>query len=250
MSKQSDPEPETPPEQGEPADFAVLTVNQLVAYNLMKARRRAGWTQAEAAERLNFFGGRRYTAATLSASERSWESGRSREFDASELLAFSLAFDQPIPFFFLPLKSPDATKEWRYALKKGPNGETELALVSHDVLDHVVPIRYSASFVGDVNELLRERGITWEPSARVERYDPSEAAWEEYEADANGVVDGPPSEDVEETVVTYTFTSEELAKTAKEIMRDLEKEILKRFEAGGEAIISREWSASEEEPPF
>ncbi|QTU47636.1 helix-turn-helix transcriptional regulator [Streptomyces scabiei] len=172
---------------GAEPDFAVLTVNQLVAYNLMRARRRAGWTQAEAAQRLNVFGGRRYTAATLSAAERSWESGRSREFDASELLAFSLVFDEPVSFFFIPMQNPDEMKEWRYSMKVGSS--ESVALSAEDVIDHVVPLRFSASFVDDVNAVLRRRNISWYPSTHLDWYDPSEDADPSGSAPEGGLVD-------------------------------------------------------------
>src|SRR5687767_11290009 len=82
------------------------TPNQVVAFNLARAREERGWTQEEAVERLAPFLGTRWTAVALSAAERSVTGRRVREFTASEILAFSRAFDLPIAWFFLPPHEP------------------------------------------------------------------------------------------------------------------------------------------------
>jgi transcriptional regulator with XRE-family HTH domain len=96
-----------------------MSINQVVAFNLMRARRRKGWTQDEAAERLTEAMNRKWTNATLSAAERSWQSGRTREFNADELAAFAYVFGVPLVEFFAPpddgdgdavyIASPDRT---------------------------------------------------------------------------------------------------------------------------------------------
>lgn len=175
-------EPERVPQETTAGDedFLVLTVNQLVAYNLTRARRRAGWTQAEAAEKLNFFGGKGYTAATLGAAERSWKTGRSREFDANELAVFSLAFDQPIAFFFLPMSEKSAGgRKYLYSFRRPSEGKSTMELPSGDVLDFVSPVRLPAPFIEDVNELLKERGLYWQPSFYLERLRSEEAVPDE-----------------------------------------------------------------------
>jgi transcriptional regulator with XRE-family HTH domain len=88
--------------ESEKPRHVLLSVNQVVAFNLMRARRRKGWTQEETAERLAAAMNRRWTNATLSAAERSWQTGRTREFNADELFAFAEVFSVPVPFFFLP----------------------------------------------------------------------------------------------------------------------------------------------------
>lgn len=94
----------------EPIDLRELspreapTVNQLVAYNMTRARRSRGWTQQEVAERLEKYTGRSWSKASISAAERSWQGGRPRKFDADELLALSVIFDTPIGYFFLPME--------------------------------------------------------------------------------------------------------------------------------------------------
>lgn len=80
-----------------------LTVNQIVAYNLRRAREQRGLTQEQAAERLEPHLGVRWSKASYSAAERSAErSQRLRRFSADEIVAFSAAFELPVTFFFLP----------------------------------------------------------------------------------------------------------------------------------------------------
>lgn len=85
-------EPETPP----------ITLDQVVAFNLRRARQLRGWTQAQAAEQLEPFLGERWSPAVFSAAERSYEGPRIREFTASHLLALSRGFDLPITWFYEP----------------------------------------------------------------------------------------------------------------------------------------------------
>jgi hypothetical protein len=79
-----------------------MTANQIVAYNLHRARDLRELTQDQAAARLEPFLGVRWSRASFSAAERSTESGRTREFTADEILAFARAFDLPVTWFFLP----------------------------------------------------------------------------------------------------------------------------------------------------
>jgi transcriptional regulator with XRE-family HTH domain len=85
----------TPPDK-------VLSVNQIVAFNMWRSRRSAGWSQQEVAELLQMYTGRPWSNASVSAAERSWQGGRPRKFDANEILALSKIFDEPIPYFFMP----------------------------------------------------------------------------------------------------------------------------------------------------
>ena len=62
----------------------------------------AGWTQDETAHALEGLLGQRLPQASISAIERAYEGDRRREFDAHEILAFALAFDLPLVWFFLP----------------------------------------------------------------------------------------------------------------------------------------------------
>lgn len=94
-----------------------MSPNQIVAYNVAKARALRGWTQEEAAEALAPYWGARLSGASFSALERSaWNPSRIKVFSADELLALSRGFDLPIGFFFTPpppafdagLHGPDA----------------------------------------------------------------------------------------------------------------------------------------------
>jgi transcriptional regulator with XRE-family HTH domain len=84
------------------ADLRELTPNQIVAYSLRLARTRRGWTQDEAAERLEPYLGERWSKVNVSAVERSAIGGRARRFDADDLVAFALCFELPPVWFLLP----------------------------------------------------------------------------------------------------------------------------------------------------
>jgi transcriptional regulator with XRE-family HTH domain len=80
-----------------------MTGNQLVAFNLRRAREEAGLTQEQAAALLEPYIGRRWSKAVFSIAERSADQGaRKRLFDANELLAFSQVFKRPLAWFFTP----------------------------------------------------------------------------------------------------------------------------------------------------
>lgn len=94
-----------------------MSPNQIVAYNVAKARALREWTQEEAAAALEPYLGTRLSGPSFSALERSaWNPTRVKVFSADELLALSRAFDLPIGYFFTPpppgfdagLHAPDA----------------------------------------------------------------------------------------------------------------------------------------------
>lgn len=85
-----------------PDEVVGADLNEIVAYNLRRARELRGWTQEEAAAALEPLLGQRLPQASISAMERAYEGERRREFDAHELLAFALAFDLPLVWFLLP----------------------------------------------------------------------------------------------------------------------------------------------------
>jgi transcriptional regulator with XRE-family HTH domain len=89
-------------QQNAPRSPGEADLNEIVAYNFRAARELRGLTQEETAERLEQFIGQRLPQASISAIERSYEGERRREFDAQEILAFALAFDLPLLWFFLP----------------------------------------------------------------------------------------------------------------------------------------------------
>ena len=89
------------------AAMAKVTTNQLVGYNLRKARERAGLTQDEAAEALAPYLGVTWSRATFSAAERSVTGSRVRQFTADEVAAFARGFGLPVAWFFLPPEPDD-----------------------------------------------------------------------------------------------------------------------------------------------
>jgi transcriptional regulator with XRE-family HTH domain len=94
----------TGPDPQPPADSRAgqADLNEIVAYNFRAARELRGWTQEETADALEPLLGQRLPQASISAIERAYEGDRRREFDAHEILAFALAFDLPLVWFFLP----------------------------------------------------------------------------------------------------------------------------------------------------
>jgi transcriptional regulator with XRE-family HTH domain len=94
-----------------------VTPNQVVAYNVARARALRGWTQERAAEALAPYLGAKLSGASFSAMERSASSPlRIKVFSADDLLALSRGFDLPIGYFLTPpppgddigLHAPDA----------------------------------------------------------------------------------------------------------------------------------------------
>ncbi len=79
-----------------------LSPNQVVAYNLARAREARGWSQEEAGRRLEPHLGTAWSKATFSQAERSIDPGRSRGFTADEIVAFARCFGFPVSWFFLP----------------------------------------------------------------------------------------------------------------------------------------------------
>ena len=73
-----------------------MTVNQLVAYNMAFYRKVAGLTQEELGSPLG------WSAASVSAAERSWDSSRVKKFDADEIASIAAALGVPVIAFFLP----------------------------------------------------------------------------------------------------------------------------------------------------
>ena len=88
----------SPVEQAE-TDLEVrhVTIDQIVAMNMRYWRRAAGMTQEDLGFRLG------WSAANVSAAERSAEEGRDRRrFDADTLTALSLVIGVPLHAFFFP----------------------------------------------------------------------------------------------------------------------------------------------------
>lgn len=76
--------------------------NQVVAYNVGRARALRGWTQEQAAHELSQHLEKRLSRASYSAIERSVGGGRVKQFSADELVALARAFRLPMLWFFMP----------------------------------------------------------------------------------------------------------------------------------------------------
>src|SRR5687767_8644167 len=104
------------------APYFGMTPNQVVAYNLTRAREWKGWTQDQLADALEPYLGKRWSKASVSQAERSVAGRFIRQFDADEIVALARATDLPIGWFFMPpppwannatpvkLSTPDAKK--------------------------------------------------------------------------------------------------------------------------------------------
>jgi transcriptional regulator with XRE-family HTH domain len=93
-----------------------LTPNQLVGLNMTYFRKAAKLTQEDLGERL---GG--WSAASVSAAERSWDGRRIRKFDADEIVSISAALGVPLVALFLPPEGDDS-----YVLDLGSANPPEL----------------------------------------------------------------------------------------------------------------------------
>jgi len=97
----------SPDSEEQPTTPETLDLNQIVAYNIREARLLKGWTQEDLADRLEPYLGQRITQASVSSIERAWDGERRREFDAQELLIYSVIFELPIIWFLLPPPNDD-----------------------------------------------------------------------------------------------------------------------------------------------
>jgi len=86
----------------EPSDPNAVDANQVVAYNFRRARELREWTQDFTAGKLAPYLGTELKKTSISAIERSVESDRRRVFTAQEIVAFALAFNVPVVWFFIP----------------------------------------------------------------------------------------------------------------------------------------------------
>lgn len=98
-------------ENGRPGEADVLpvvekTANQIVAWNIACYRKAAGLKQEELGELI----GR--SKRNISADERSWDGGHTREFNAQEIIALSAALEVPIGAFYLPPEDDGVTARY------------------------------------------------------------------------------------------------------------------------------------------
>ncbi len=82
-----------------------VTVAQIVADNIARARKLRGLTQEELAARLRELTGAQWPRTAVSMAEGAWLAApweRVRKFDVNQLVALSLALDMPAAWFLLP----------------------------------------------------------------------------------------------------------------------------------------------------
>jgi transcriptional regulator with XRE-family HTH domain len=101
------------------APVRFVTVSQIVARNIAWFRRAAGMTQEQLGGLLGWL------PSKVSEAERSRNGKRTRQFDAYELVALSLAFGVPLNAFFLP--PPDDGHDVRYTFQP-PGAEEPLGM--------------------------------------------------------------------------------------------------------------------------
>lgn len=104
-----------------------VTVNQLVAYNLAAFRKAAGLGQQELGGPL------RWSVASVSAAERSWDGKRVKKFDADEIMLIAAVLGVPLAALFLPPE--DHGTAVRYVLDLAEDQARDLA----DVLPLAFP---------------------------------------------------------------------------------------------------------------
>ncbi|MGW1609447.1 helix-turn-helix domain-containing protein [Streptomyces sp. NPDC002285] len=92
-----------------------MTMNQVVAYNIAYFRTAQDLTQEDLGKRLEKITGKRWSKATMSAVERSWDGARIRTFDADDLLAFSQALEVPVTAFLLPPQEDGTVTDFVFA---------------------------------------------------------------------------------------------------------------------------------------
>jgi hypothetical protein len=145
-----------------------MTANQLVAYNLRRAREEAGLTQEQAAALLEPYLGRRWSKASFSVAERSADArARRRLFDANELLAFSQVFKRPVAWFFTPPAEAERIK-----VTLGEPSDVSRVLGRGELLELVTPTDlYVGAHARQVRrnaDALRRIADALDPAARKE----------------------------------------------------------------------------------
>ena len=223
----------------------VLTVNQVVSYDLGRARRSRGWTQEETAARLEAVSGKKWTAASLSASERAVATSRPRIFDANELVTFSRVFEYPVGYFLLPIEPKQGEEERKFyylltRLGEEDGHQSEPIMEMDDLLYSVIPLRYPAAVIDTVNRLLASKGIVWQPHSEVTWDDGGE---DDYYA-WRGLNDSGEAPEVSldewETIVNFAALMKKLPAAR----------VLRLMADAMEANLPAKTSDSQAEPPF
>ena len=133
-----------------------MSISQLVAYNLGFFRRAAGIDQRKIGELLG------WSAASVSAAERSWESKRTKVFDADEVMQIAAALGVPLAALFLPPE--DHGTAVRYVVHRRGREDIDFS----DLQEYVFPARGGDSPAMDA---YRQRLI----AARAGRQQPADS---------------------------------------------------------------------------
>ncbi|MFI9552625.1 helix-turn-helix domain-containing protein [Nonomuraea endophytica] len=122
-------------EHGEPL-LRVVSMNQIVAWNIAYWRRQLGFTQEELGQMIaRHNGGVPWSKANVSAAERTWEGVRARRFDIDDVVMFAKVFDLPIAAFLLP---PDDGIKYVAGSPDHASGE-ESYWDAEDLIDKIIP---------------------------------------------------------------------------------------------------------------
>jgi len=109
-----------------------VSLSQLVAYNMAAYRKVAGLSQQELGELL---GG--WSAASVSAAERSWDSRRVKRFDADELMQIASVLGVPLIALFLPPEDSGTAVRYVLGLESPEPGADEVDIA--DLLPYLLP---------------------------------------------------------------------------------------------------------------
>ena len=120
-----------------------VTVNQVVAWNMAWWRKRAGLTQAQLGEKIG------WTNTAVSEAERSWDSGRTREFDAHLMLCVAAALGIPMTALLLP---PEDAGAYKITLDGGT-----IALMEHIMPD----LDAETAILEAYRERVRRAALAW-----------------------------------------------------------------------------------------
>lgn len=115
MDAPNPPEADDRPPHRRELPLRRVTMNQVVAYNIAYFRNAESLTQEELGNRLEKITGKRWSKATMSAVERSWDGSRIRSFDADDLLAFSQALECPVTALLLPPEEDGTVTDFVFA---------------------------------------------------------------------------------------------------------------------------------------
>lgn len=251
---------------GEPLDLRELspqdapTINQLVAYNMTRARRSRGWTQQEVADRLEKYTGRPWSKASISAAERAWQGGRPRKFDANELVALSVIFETPVAYFLLPMQEGNKAVVMAQPEDQKPDGSHWIGvglLLKRVLMDEITNRGGTEFFVRAHDAALRYLDADWHAPKFPEKPPPfsdyppgyrfgdplEDESWEE-------APESPAREGEERAAEAVELLSQEQLDAVVEKVAD---QIVERLLEKGVQFSKKEpnpgWSG-EEQPPF